>query len=383
MSLILKPVAIHSIVGNAPYIISVAATASPAPGRVFTGTGAPGSSTLNTGNGMFNGLQSGFLINASLYLPGSGYVVNDVLVLSGGTGSAMQLTVDMVTASGGIQDFHVSAVGNYSAYPGAVEGVSGGTGSSAQFLLNVPPPDYYIDTTALSAPVLYVCTTSGTSTTSAWAKVSGGGSGGVQQFKLVSDGGDYWVCNTWDGTTQGTLNVNVIKPCKLRAGSNAIGSETIRGVTYIYVYTGVYISGSSGPYAYYTRAVTGSDGSSETDYLTPDPIAGDIIYATPVTTNICSGVPTTVASAALANGGSGYSVNQVLTLSTGTGTSATIKVLTVSSGAIVTFQLMTGGNYTANPTLTNCGVTTGSATFNITMAPQLLDLNTDARAWSK
>jgi hypothetical protein len=117
--------------------------------------------------------------------------------------------------------------------------------------------------------------------------------------------------------------------------------------------------------------------------MTPDPVTSDIIYAMPVSTNICSGIPTTVASVALVSAGSGYSVNQVLTLATGTGTKGTIKVLTVSGGAIATFQLLTGGNYTANPTLTACGVTTGSATFNVTMAAQFLDINADGRAWSK
>lgn len=109
---------------------------------------------------------------------------------------------------------------------------------------------------------------------------AGGTSGAsVQQFKIVSDGGDYWNCKTWDGTTLGSTEIKVAKPFKLRAGTGKIASEVIRGVTYTYTYTGVYISGSSGPYKYYTRAVSGSDGSGETDYVIPDPIANDIIYA--------------------------------------------------------------------------------------------------------
>jgi hypothetical protein len=240
--------------------------------------------------------------------------------------------------------------------------------------------DLYVDA---SGNALWRCVTEGGYQANSWSQISAAASGGLQQFKIVSDDGDYWVCNTWDGTTQGVVNYNVVKPYKLRAGGNAIGSETIRTVTYTYSYTGVYNSGSSGPYAYFTRGVSGSDGSSETDYMTPDPVTSDIIYAMPVSTNICSGIPTTVASVALVSAGSGYSVNQVLTLATGTGTKGTIKVLTVSGGAIATFQLLTGGNYTANPTLTACGVTTGSATFNVTMAAQFLDINADGRAWSK
>lgn len=101
------------------------------------------------------------------------------------------------------------------------------------------------------------------------------GSASVQQFKIISDGGDYWVCKTWDGTTLGSTTVNVAKPFKLRAGVGKITSEVIRGVTYTYTYTAVTVGAVTG---YYTRAVSGSDGSSETDYMIPDPRANDIIY---------------------------------------------------------------------------------------------------------
>ena len=98
----------------------------------------------------------------------------------------------------------------------------------------------------------------------------------ISQFKIVSDGGDYWNCKTWDGTTLGTDITKVAKPYKLRAGTGKIASEAIRGITYTYTYTAVTVSGVTG---YYTRAVSGSDGSAETDYMIPDPLANDIIYA--------------------------------------------------------------------------------------------------------
>ncbi len=110
---------------------------------------------------------------------------------------------------------------------------------------------------------------------------SSSGSASVQQFKIVSDGGDYWVCKTWDGTTLGSTNVNVAKPFKLRCGTGKITSELIRGVTYTYTYTAVTVGAVTG---YYTRAVSGSDGSSETDYMIPDPRANDIIYGITFTT---------------------------------------------------------------------------------------------------
>jgi hypothetical protein len=395
MPLVLKPVAVHAIVGNAPKIISVAATASPASVRVFIGTGAPGNATLAVGNGKYNGLSSGYLIDASLFATGSGYVVGDVLTLNGGTvaggGSAMQITVDMVNASGAIVDFHISLAGSYSTYPGASESTIGGTGSGAQFLVNTPPPDYYLDITTPTAPVLYVCQTSGSNGTSVWAKVSGSGSSAsLQQYQIQSDNGDYWVCFTWDGTTPGTLNVNVIKPSKLRAGTNAITSETIRGVTYTYSYT--YDSTNR----YYTRSVSGSDGSSEMDYITPDAIPQqDTLFAAPCTTNIVNGIPQTIATAMMTAAGSGYAANQILTLQGGTiasggsppsgGSPASVKVLTVNgSGAILTYTLLTAGNYATLPSpMANVPVNTGSATFTLTAAPQLIDLNVDARAWAK
>lgn len=69
-------------------------------------------------------------------------------------------------------------------------------------------------------------------------------------------------------------------------------------------------------------------------------------------------------------GGSGYVVNDVLTIAGGTGTSATVKVTSVSSGAITGIQVSTVGSYTANPTLTSNAATGGtgsSASLDLTM----------------
>lgn len=110
--------------------------------------------------------------------------------------------------------------------------------------------------------------------------------GNVQGFQIVSDGGDYWICNTWNGTSAGSANFYIIKPFKLRCGSTALSAQTIRGVAYTYSYNPVYISGSSGPVAYYTRTVQVSGSTIETDYMIPDPVINDIIYAIGCTTPI-------------------------------------------------------------------------------------------------
>jgi hypothetical protein len=89
-----------------------------------------------------------------------------------------------VDASGEIIDFHVSTYGNYSAstsnYPANAVSTSGGTGSGATFNLNWPQPDFYIDMTAPTSPVLYLCTGAGPASgtnAATWAKISGGGGG--------------------------------------------------------------------------------------------------------------------------------------------------------------------------------------------------------------
>jgi len=99
-------------------------------------------------------------------------------------------------------------------------------------------------------------------------------------------------------------------------------------------------------------------------------------------------MPITIASATLVNSGTGgtYAVNNILSVAGGTGTAATIKVLTVTAGKITTYQLLTVGSYTVAPSLTANAVTGGGgsgATFDLTLAINLIDLNIDGRAWAK
>ncbi len=215
---------------------------------------------------------------------------------------------------------------------------------------------------------------------------SGGGSttsSVVAQYKIISDGGDWWNVKTWDGTTLGSIFFRAIKPYKLRAGANKIASEVIRTVTYTYTYTAVT---SGGVTNYYTRAVSGSDGSAETDYVIPDPIANDIIYCVECSTSVFGTALISIATATKVSGGTGFTANDILSVAGGTGTAATIKVLTVSSGVIATYTLLTTGRYTAAPSLSSNAVTGGTgtgATFDLTLATDLIDLNVDGRAWAR
>lgn len=72
----------------------------------------------------------------------------------------------------------------------------------------------------------------------------------------------------------------------------------------------------------------------------------------------------------IASGGTGYAVNDVLTIAGGTGTSATVKVLSVSSGAITSVQIVNSGAYSVAPSGTNSptGGSGSSASLTIKFA---------------
>jgi hypothetical protein len=71
---------------------------------------------------------------------------------------------------------------------------------------------------------------------------------------------------------------------------------------------------------------------------------------------------------AINSGGTGYTVNDVLTVSGGTGTAATLTVATVSAGVITSITLASGGAYFTLPTFpaSVTGGTGSSATFTFT-----------------
>lgn len=83
-------------------------------------------------------------------------------------------------------------------------------------------------------------------------------------------------------------------------------------------------------------------------------------------------------SAALVSGGSSYSANQYIQLNGGTSTyGAVIKILTVSSGVITSFEIISGGIYSVTPsdavvTTRITGSSGSGATFNCLWGPTLL-----------
>lgn len=87
----------------------------------------PGSGTTATVTAATMGIDAPQTLNNR----GTGYVVNDVLTLSGGTGSAGQYTVSAVDSNGAIIDLAPTTVGSYSVIPSDPVTLTGGTGTGA------------------------------------------------------------------------------------------------------------------------------------------------------------------------------------------------------------------------------------------------------------
>jgi hypothetical protein len=95
----------------------------------------------------------------------------------------------------------------------------------------------------------------------------GAGGSKIQTFKYKSMQGDYLVCRSWDGTTEGASDVYVGKATKLR---HSITSETIDGTAYAY---------SAYSLTAQTRVSTPAGGAAENQIVVPRYLANDIIYA--------------------------------------------------------------------------------------------------------
>lgn len=79
---------------------------------------------------------NGAVIGVTVTTGGTGYNVSDVLTVSGGTGTAATLTVTAVD-SGAVTAVDITTAGNYTVDPPSPASVTGGSGSSATFTLNI------------------------------------------------------------------------------------------------------------------------------------------------------------------------------------------------------------------------------------------------------
>lgn len=108
----------------------------------------------------------------------------------------------------------------------------------------------------------------------------GGGGASVKLLKFYQGRPDYIVCHSWDGTTEGTDAIYVAKPPRLRESATEEDG-------YDYTFSG------DQPNRKRTKA-TDPPGQSEDQYVTPEWIVGDIMYAIgPVNTGVLTASPDT------------------------------------------------------------------------------------------
>lgn len=110
------------------------------PRQMFLGT--PGTGDRNQWQHTVVTLsQVGEADEAQIYNAGTGYTVSDTLIVSGGTGTPMEIQVSSVDGNGAITGINVTVNGNYSDYPNQPASVTGGTGSGALFMLGTDTYD--------------------------------------------------------------------------------------------------------------------------------------------------------------------------------------------------------------------------------------------------
>jgi len=138
--------------------------------------------------------------------------------------------------------------------------------------------DLYMDVTNWN---IHACSGAGTNATSQWQQISGGAA--LTLFQVYNDLGNgilgCWQSNGAGGWNNSGIPTGVARPFKIRP---TIRTETLRGVAYNYTY--VQTGGPGSPY--WTRNVTGSDGSSYTEVVLPDYLVGDSILAAQLNTGL-------------------------------------------------------------------------------------------------
>lgn len=110
------------------------------------------------------------------------------------------------------------------------------------------------------------------------------------------------------------------------------------------------------------NATGGSSQSGAVQRMRIKHIHGDYLICRKMTERYVSAV-------AINNGGSGYSIGNTLTVAGGKGNAATLNVDDVTAGTITSVSIVSGGNYTEDPSLIANAVTGAgsSATMDLTM----------------
>jgi hypothetical protein len=115
---------------------------------------------------------------------------------------------------------------------------------------------------------------------------SGGGGSVSGPYRIKSVRGDYVVCRTWDGSSEGSTDIYIAKPWKLRCSRT---QETVGGVTSTFTYSGSGLGNCT------RTKTTGAD--SEDEYVSPQWAYGasdcDLVWAVSAVTLVLTASPDT------------------------------------------------------------------------------------------
>ena len=225
---------------------------------------------------------------------------------------------------------------------------------------------YYLDSTGAYTQIGQLLTTTGR---------VGIADNGLQV--MITDGANrysWYISTTLTGSFNGVISGNQVNVVSIISGSLYVGqaitgtgvpaNTIITGSSNTANGTGVYglnNSVSNGTLTGITLNAAGTGYTAPPSVQVSSPIIGEVAT---VTWNSI-----TVVSSTLGSGGTGYTVGDVLTGFGGAYTTACqIKVLTVSSGVIATFQVIVNGVYQTAPTspVTFLGGTGKGATVTLT-----------------
>lgn len=230
-----------------------------------------------------------------------------------------------------------------------------------------PSTAYLTRDVRVNGGYIYVCVGSGTSAST--------GGPTLTSSTSATDGTVLW---NWFGYNQVTSDPSSVPSAWVASTAVTLGQQRVNGSGVYAVVVAGTTAASGGPTGT-GNAIT--DGSATWTYMGPvysNPYAADF-PAYSYSTTLPSGMNNLFNFATMPNaavggvpsaGGSGYTVNDTITLTGGTFTTAAVlRVTAVSAGAVTAVALVTAGAYTVLPaTPTAQGSTSGSgtgATFNV------------------
>ena len=275
-------------------------------------TDIPNASFFTVGNGAVLGPCTFKAVSATVLFGGSGYNLNDLIYIIGGTGTAFSAKATGVNG-GAVTSISVIFAGNYSVLPtlsGAIT-TSSGTGSGCQFTLSMGISSISIS----NGGIQYV--------NPPLVSIGGGGGANATATTLISGGA--------------VVNVVITNP-----GSGFTGQPTVQAIAG----SGATASVRLVPTTVTTVALTNNGGATYTS------VPNVSIQALGSGATVFSISMLTV-GAFLVNAGVGYTQGDQLLASGGIGLASTqIQVLTTDSqGRILTWNIVNPGIYTALPQL--------------------------------